>query len=262
MRLHGIVLFAIALPLCAQNPEPTLSCNDNNHSDNKYRECQMKESTIAASGRVSIDSGTNGGVQVKGWSKSEVLVRTRVETWAPTESDAKGMQGQVNIQTAGGQIRASAPDFGRDRGYSVSFEVFVPQRTDVSAKAHNGGISIQDVRGRIDFDTTNGGVKLARLGGAVKGKTVNGGVNIELTGSSWDGEELDVATTNGGVSLNAPANYSARLETSTVNGGFRSELDGTVRGNVGGKNMSMTLGSGGPLIKVTTVNGGIHIKKS
>jgi DUF4097 and DUF4098 domain-containing protein YvlB len=261
MRLYGILLLAIVLPVCAQDPQPALSCNDNNHQDNKYRECQMKESTIPASGRVSIDSGTNGGVQVKGWSRSDVQVRARVETWAPTESEAKGMQSQVNIQTAGGQIRATAPDFGRDRGYSVTFEVFVPQRTDVSAKAHNGGIGIQDVRGRIEFDTTNGGVKLARLAGAVKGKTVNGGVTVELTGTSWDGEQLDVATTNGGVSLQAPSNYSARLETSTVNGGFHSELDGTVTGNIG-KNMTMTLGSGGPLIKVTTVNGGIHIKKS
>jgi len=261
MRLYGIVLFAITLPVCAQNPQPSLTCQDGNHWDDKYRECQVKESTIPATASINIDSGTNGGVQVKGWSRADVLVRAKVETWAPNESDAKGMQSQVSVQTAGGQIRATGPDFGHGRGYSVSFEVFVPQRTDVSAKAHNGGIGIQDVRGRIEFQTTNGGVKLARLAGTVKGTTVNGGVNVELAGTTWDGEQLDVSTTNGGVSVQAPANYSARLETSTVNGGFHTELDGTVRGSVG-KNMTMTLGGGGPLIKVTTVNGGISIKKS
>ena len=261
MRLNGILLLSIALPLCAQDPQPTLNCHDGDHWDHNYRECQMKESTIPAAGRISVDSGTNGGVQVKGWSRADVLVRARIETWAPTESEAKGMQSQVNVQTAGAQIRASAPDFGHNRGYSVTFEVFVPQRADVSAKAHNGGISIQDVHGSIAFDTTNGGVKLARLGGSVKGQTVNGGVTVELTGAQWDGDELQVATTNGGVNLQVPANFSARLETSTVNGGFQSELDGTVKGNIG-KNMSMTLGSGGPLIKVSTVNGGIHVRKS
>ena len=261
MRLYGILLFAIALPVCAQNPQPTLTCHDGSHWDDKYRECQIKESTIPATSSVNIDSGTNGGVQVKGWTRSDVLVRAKIETWAPTESEAKTMQGQVSVQTTGGQVRATSPDFGHDRGYSVSFEVFLPQRTDVAAKAHNGGIGIQDVRGRIEFQTTNGGVKLARLAGTVKGKTVNGGVNVELSGATWDGDQFEVSTTNGGVNLQAPANYSARLETSTVNGGFHTELDGTVRGSVG-RNMSLTLGSGGPLIKLTTVNGGINLKKS
>jgi hypothetical protein len=260
MRLTQFLLLAAALPLCAQNPQPKLSCEGEHNWGDKAHECRMAESTIAGTGRINVDSGTNGGVQVKGWSRGDILVRAKVETWAPTESEAKGMQSQVNVQTAGGQIRATAPSFGRDRGYSVSFEVFVPQRTDVSAKAHNGGITVQDVHGNVDFTTTNGGIKLARLGGAVKGQTVNGGVQVELAGTTWDGEALDVSTTNGGVSLQAPANYSAQLQTSTVNGGFHSELEGVVTGSIGGKNMSMRLGGGGPLIKITTVNGGISLK--
>jgi len=262
MRPTAFLLFAIAIPLLAQDPQPTLNCKDQHDGDNNYRECQMKEMTVPAASRISVDSGTNGGVQVKGWSRSDVLVRARVETWAPSESEAKGMQSQVNVQTAGAQIRASAPDFGRNRGYSVTFEVFVPQKADVSAKAHNGGVLIQDVHGQIQFDTVNGGVKLARLGGTVKGQTVNGGINVEVAGSQWEGDEMVVSTTNGGVSLQVPSNFSARLETSTVNGGFHSELDGTIKAGSIGKNMSMILGGGGPLIKVSTVNGGINVKKS
>ena len=63
----------------------------------------------------------------------------------------------------------------------------------------NGGISIADVSGRIDFSALNGGVVLKRVGGAVRGSTTNGGLVIELTGDRWDGDSLDVSTTNGGI---------------------------------------------------------------
>ena len=56
------------------------------------------------------------------------------------------------------------------------------------------------------------------------GTTQNGGVNVRLDGSRWEGEGLDVVTTNGGVSLAIPAGYSAELETGTVNGGIRTDV--------------------------------------
>src|SRR2546430_4505707 len=41
---------------------------------------------------------------------------------------------------------------------------------------------------------------------------------------SRSGEELNVRTTNGGVNLVMPDNYSAHLETSTVNGNVSSDF--------------------------------------
>lgn len=220
----------------------------------------MRESTVAAPGQISVDAGANGGISVNAWSRAETLVRAKVQTWAQDEGEARSLAGQVQVQTAGGNIRANGPDFGRERGYAVSFEVFVPQRTALSLKAHNGGIAISGVNSRIEFETVNGGVALKRLGGNVTGQTTNGGVNVELTGTRWDGEQLDVHTTNGGVSLSLPANYSARLEAGTVNGGFKSDVPISVHGEIG-KTVSATLGQGGPPIRVNTTNGGIHLKQ-
>ena len=99
--------------------------------------------------------------------------------------------------------------------------MFVPRRADLSVETHNGGISIAEVNGKIDFSAVNGGVVLKRIGGAVRGSTTNGGLVIELSGDRWDGETLDVSTTNGGVVMSVPENYSANLETGTVNGSVR-----------------------------------------
>ena len=65
-------------------------------------------------------------------------------------------------------------------------------------------------------------------------------------------------TTNGGVTLTVPRDYSAALEIGTVNGGLRSDLPVTLPGGRG-RSIRTTLGSGGPLIKVQTVNGGVRL---
>jgi DUF4097 and DUF4098 domain-containing protein YvlB len=190
-----------------------------------------------------------------------MLVRAKVESWAPSEQEARSLSRQITLQTAGGTVRADAPDFGSERGWAVSYEIFVPHTTDLSLKAHNGGISIADVRGTAEFDAVNGGVSLKRLAGTVHGRTRNGGLSIELAGSTWEGRELDVSTTNGGVSLRLPGNYSARLETRTVNGGVSIDLPVTAQSR-NNRELSVTLGAGGPLIRAVTTNGGISVRRT
>jgi hypothetical protein len=114
----------------------------------------------------------------------------------------------------------------------------------------------------------NGGVSLVNLSGDVKGKTTNGGVHIVLSGNSWHGSGLDVTTTNGGVHISMPENYAAHVEAGTVNGGFSSDIPALnvttedVKGDWGhsrAKRIETNLNGGGPPIKVTTTNGGVHI---
>src|SRR5205085_9022328 len=121
-----------------------LSCNDSyGDRDGRRSHCEMKEQTIAATGgTISVDGRQNGGVSVKGWERNDILVRARIQASAPTENEAEAITRQIHIETAGAQIRAEGPSNDRDRNWSVSFEVFVPRQSDLSLKAHNGGISV------------------------------------------------------------------------------------------------------------------------
>jgi hypothetical protein len=252
---------ALALAQAPANPEKKLSCDGKNWGDRK-RVCEMKETTLAATGRLNVDAGPNGGITIQGWSRGDVLVRARVEAWGDNESDARATLGQVRVETAGSQVRSSGPKEWMQQKWSVSFEVFVPQRQDLTLETTNGGISIADVRGAIAAETTNGGLRLARLAGAVKAETTNGGVNVELAGGTWDGESLQVETTNGGVNLEVPASYSARIEAKTTNGGLNSDLPAQITGKSwGNKSMVVNSGSSGPLIRVETTNGGVRVKQ-
>jgi len=246
-----------------KNKDGSLTCHNDGswYGDRLVGNCEIREQTLAPTGSLSVDGRQNGGVAVKGWDQNQVLVRARVQTGAPTEAEAAALAQQVRIETGGSKIFASGPESDRNHHWDVSYEIFVPRRQDLSIETHNGGIVISEVNGKIDFEALNGGVVLKRVGGAVRGSTTNGGLVIELAGDRWDGETLDVSTTNGGVIMSVPENYSAHLETGTVNGSINVDFPVTVQGELH-KQLAVNLGSGGPTVKAMTTNGGVRIRKA
>lgn len=261
-----LVMCVITLPAFGQKEKRKekendwFGCNEGWNNQRLVNHCEMKEQTIPASD-ISVDGRMNGGVSIKGWERNEVLVRARIQTAATSQAAAEELARQIKVETASAKIFATGPDNQKDAWWSVSYEIFVPQRSNVSVKTHNGGISFSDVNGRLEFSALNGGVNLRHVGGSVKGSTTNGGLNVELTGNRWEGEALDVRTTNGGVSLSIPSNYSAHLETGTVNGRISVDFPITMQGDIT-KEVAVNLGSGGPTIRAMTTNGGVRISRS
>ncbi len=239
-------------------------CSNNNWSSNdKVSFADLREITAASSGSITVDAGKNGGVSVTGEDRNDVLIRACVQAWGANDEAAKAAAASIRIST-GGTIKAE--NTGEDN-WSVSFQISVPRSTNLNLKAHNGGISIANVDGNAEFETRNGGVNLKNLSGDVKGRTDNGGLNVVLGGTSWKGNGMDVVTTNGGVNLTLAKNYAARIETGTVNGGYKSdipELNITTEEIKGGwkqrpSRITTNLNGGGAPIKVITTNGGIKI---
>lgn len=256
-------LVALAgISVLAQQKSGTLACRENNwYNDRLVGNCEIREQTLAPSGgTINIDGRQNGGVSVKGWDQNQILIRARVQTGAPTAGEAAALAQQIRIETGGSKIYASGPENRRDYHWDVSYEVFVPRRADLALETHNGGISISEVNGKISFTALNGGVVLRRVGGAVRGSTTNGGLVIDLDGDRWDGESLDVSTTNGGIVMSIPENYSANLQTGTVNGSINVDFPVTVQGRVS-KQLAVNLGSGGATVRATTTNGGVRVKR-
>lgn len=259
MLVAALCLMSILAWAQGSSQERGLTCND--HWNDRPSHCEIREQTLPATGSaINVDGGQNGGVSVKGWDRGEILVRARVQAQANSEAEARDLASQIRIETGGARIHAEGLSSRDERNWSVSYEVFVPRQSDLSLKSHNGGISISEVRGRIEFDAHNGGVSLNQLGGSVRGQTTNGGLSVNLSGDRWNGEGLDVKTTNGGVNVVMPENYSAHLETSTVNGGLNLGFPVTVQGRIT-KDLSVDLGSGGATLRVVTTNSGVSIKR-
>ena len=105
-------------------------------------------------------------------------------------------------------------------------------------------------------------VEVVRSAAAVAGALALG---VLVSGTA---RALDVTTTNGGVMMSIPENYSAKLETGTVNGGISVDFpvpgldqDPSRRGRQS-KQVAVNLGSGGPLVRAMTTNGGVRIKRT
>ena len=260
----GLAVSTVGTPLLAQlqdNSEKQLTCENGSRDGEQARRCDIREQTVASIGRLSVDASPNGGATVKGWLRKDVLVRARVEARGETQGAADILVSHVNIDSSGGQVRATGPESTNNSGWSVTYEIFVPQNSDLSLKSHNGGLNISDVRGQIRFDGTNGGVRLKRVAGDVSGATVNGGVQVELTGVMWDGRQLDISTRNGGVTVAMPSHYSAHIQAETGNGGIHSDFPSALEGNTRSRRLDFNLGAGGPLIHIVTGNGGVTLKR-
>jgi hypothetical protein len=221
--------------------------------------CEVREMTLPASGEpIEVDGGRNGGIAVHGWDKKEVLLQVQVQVSDADDEDAAEIASRIAIATEG-TIVADGPE--REKGgpnWSVSYRLRVPRETSLALETHNGGITIIDVRGDIEFSATNGGIQLAHVGGDVRGTTTNGGLHVVLGGDAWEGAGLDVETTNGGIDMELPEDYSARLLLSTVNGGIRSDLPAAAAAPRS-RSIRATIGDGGALLRLATKNGGVSL---
>ncbi|MGA2136569.1 MAG: DUF4097 family beta strand repeat-containing protein [Bryobacteraceae bacterium] len=258
--MNKILILTLCLAPAALPQEKRLNC-DEGRSHEKSHYCEMREAVVPAAGALEVDGGTNGGITVKAANRSDILVRSRVEAEGDQESEARQMVSEVRVETSGARVYASGPSTeNHHHGWSVSYEVFVPAHTDLVLRTNNGGIGISGVEGHIQFQAQNGGVSLRRLAGSVEGHTTNGGLHLELANDHWDGDQCDVSTTNGGVTIRVPSNYSAHLETGTVNGGIKIDFPVTMQGDIN-RQIAVDLGAGGRLVRATTTNGGVNVER-
>lgn len=232
----------------------------NNWNNDRAQFCEVRNYTLRPQSKLSVDGRMNGGVAFHGWDRNEVKVVAMIQATANNDNEARALAKEITVATDGGQIHADGPSTRGQSGWSVSYDIYVPRHSNLQAITENGGVSAESIEGTLDFQATNGGIRVDDVAGDVRGETTNGGVSATLSGTSWRGRGLDLRTTNGGVNLTIPRAYNARLETGTVNGGMNIDFPITVQGRID-RNIHAQLGSGGPVVRVTTTNGGVRVRE-
>ena len=269
------LLPALLLLFCATaaSAQPTRTLTDDDWCDRtndwsswgdggRYTACEVRE-TVLSTDRLSVE-GSNGGITVRPWDRSDVLVRARVAARGPSQSEADRRVRETDLDVGRGSVRAKTPR-GRNVWVAVSYEVFAPARTALALRTQNGGVSVEGTTGRLDAQTQNGGVALRGVSGAVRARTQNGGITVDLARRSRAG--LDLKTQNGGITVSVPDGYSANLTASTRVGriatpGFDLPRERAERGRYAvGDRVEARLGGGGPPLSVETTNGSITIRR-
>jgi DUF4097 and DUF4098 domain-containing protein YvlB len=82
--------------------------------------------------------------------------------------------------------------------------------------------------------------------------------NIELTMDA--AREVHADTSNSSITVRMPGSAGAQVKARTSNASITSDFDVSVRGGMLSKHrMEGTIGSGGPLLDLSTSNGGIKL---
>jgi DUF4097 and DUF4098 domain-containing protein YvlB len=270
--MHRIALGVAALLLTAGSLSAqtftTGSCHDDEGNTNnnswfggRAKVCELRRTTLPlVNGQVNV-RGKNGGIEVVGEDRRDIVLEARVIAQASGRDEAESILHKVSIGTQG-TIEAKGPEMSgwSHANWSVNFRLHVPRHVSARLYTENGGIDVTNIEGKVEAQTTNGGLSLNRLAGDVHAETVNGGLDVTLEGTQWRGAGLVAKSTNGGVSVKAPDHYSAHLVAETVNGGIEVGFPITLQGKIR-NHIDTNLGNGGPTLQFETVNGGVSVER-
>ncbi len=166
----------------------------------------------------------------------------------------------------------------RDPGYVVEFDfkLRIPRKTSVFLKTvTDGPVKVENIEGDFEVENVNGGIEMSRIDGSGEAVTVNGGVKIVFARNP--GKACSLKTVNGRLEVVLPENARADFRLKTFNGeGFsdfpvtylpaeapeQSRENGKFVYRRGGFQGLRVGGTGGPEIRMETLNGDIYINKS
>jgi len=226
---------------------------------------------VAAGQAVEI-KGVNGGIEAEGTGGSEITLRA---TKKGRKSDPSEVKIEVVEHDGGVTICAVYPAKGRPNectpgpggrmkveknDVSVRFQVKVPAGVRFIGRTVNGGISARGIEAEAEAHTVNGGIEV-EAAGLTTAETVNGGIEATVDRAGWD-EPVTLKTVNGAISVSLPGDAAANVEAKTVNGDIETDFPLTVQGKFGRRKLNGTIGGGGPVLQMETVNGAIALKKS
>lgn len=226
-----------------------------------------------ASGRTVHLHNINGNIEVERSSGNQVEIRAE-KRWRRGDPEdvyitqLVGRNGDVIVCALWNDAECSEDGIKSRRNttwnnrndVSVHFTVRVPDGVHVALKTVNGGVTADGLTGTVMATTVNGSITARSTGGPVHAKTVNG--SIRATMGALGSDDLRYETVNGGITLELPANANADLDLSTVNGGVSTDFPVTVQGTISRKRLRGSVGDGGRLLKASTVNGGISLKRT
>jgi DUF4097 and DUF4098 domain-containing protein YvlB len=170
---------------------------------------------------------------------------------------ADGIQGYARLKTSNGSVKL----YGHNG--------------EIDAETSNGSIEATDQTGNARLHTSNGAVRIEMNQGSLDAGTSNGSITARLTKpdanapvrlTSSNGRidltmdavrDVHASTSNSSIQVRIPADANARVRARTSNSSITTEFD--VRGERSKHTLEGTIGSGGPMIDLSTSNGGIRL---
>lgn len=262
-------------------------------SSNRYHEDFHYAYPLKAGGRIYLEN-FNGPVEITGWNDDSVEINGT--KYAATEELLAALKIDIVPTSDSIRIRTARPS-GRRGNMGAKYILKVPRKsvlerisssngpirvTDVDGPARlrtsNGPVRALDLRGELEVRTSNGPIEVKGLEGPAVLETSNGPVRaerirgaflastsngpIELVLESLSDKDVEATTSNAGITLRLPPSVNARLKADTSNGSVSSDFEVHREGSASRTHLEGTIGSGGPLVRLSTSNGSIRLQRT
>jgi hypothetical protein len=172
-----------------------------------------------------------------------------------------GTHGNAEVQTGSGDVRLSNLQ-GEIRVQTGSGDVRLRQVSGaVRGGTGSGDVEIEETgAGDIDMHTGSGNITARGVQGSFHGETGSG----EITAEGKQSGTWDARTGSGNVRLRLPSNAAFDADISTSSGSIDvgAPIEMTVQGRIGDSHKAIhgKVRGGGPLLRVHTGSGDIHIE--
>ncbi len=233
-----------------------------NHGDLHVNAFQSPLMLTANHGDVEVASIT-GPVEVHvNNSDSSITAHSII---GPLEITGKGKD--VTLTEIGGPVSIAGEFFGTTHlGHINSPIRFHTSRTDLQLARLNGELEISSsadlsadqVLGPMVLNTRNRNITLERVTGDLTITNRNG--SIDLTQAPPLGN-VSIENRNGSVTLTLPTGASFVAQADTTNGDVQDDFSLTTGGSDGHPTLSGSVGQGGPLLRISTSQGDIALKR-
>jgi DUF4097 and DUF4098 domain-containing protein YvlB len=143
------------------------------------------ERTLQVTGPANLQVETgSGSIDVRTGSSNQIQVtgHIRATDWfgGNAEERVKRLENNPPIQQSGNYVRIGHIDDPElRRNISISYEITVPETTELHASSGSGNVSVTGVSGPIEAATGSGGVKIAGIGSGVRAHTGSGNIDVD-----------------------------------------------------------------------------------
>jgi DUF4097 and DUF4098 domain-containing protein YvlB len=283
-------LWAVASAGQNQSHSNTVTMNDDSASDDcaqhlrvyndEYRASVRGEETRTVPNQpLTITAEHNGGIQVTTWDKAEISLKLCKQVAADDEATARKIVNESELQVSGGNVIVITPEYSQDHSIGTVLLVKAPKGANLDMSVHNGGISLNGFNGTAKAHAKNGGISFKRSTGTLVAEAQNGGVSIkDCSGDvnarvqngglsislpeQWEGKGLEAHTQNGGLTVAVPKNLNTAVEIATSEHTSiicKDDVCNDAQRTWDNGHKMLRFGSGNPLIRATTVNGGVVV---
>jgi len=224
---------------------------------------------LKAGGRLEVEN-QNGPVDISGWDGNTVEIDGT--KYAADPDLLKQIRVDIAPSSSAVSIRTVRPEFSWRSG-SVRYKIRVPHGVelarietsngpihldaiDAPAYVHtsNGPVRANGVRGSLDITTSNGPINVTDAGGAATLHTSNGPIDLSLDAIA----EVHAGTSNGPITLRIPSGSGAELRAHTSHGPVTTDFNLPAQDRFH-REVEGRIGSGGPVLELSTSNGPIKV---